>query len=336
LSIAIENDKQETSMSTRSVISVFFLSLASLLSNSSRAADNYPNRPIVLQVGFSAGGATDRQFRTLAHIASKHLGQTVVVENKPGAAGTLAASTLAMSGKTDGYTLAQAPVGVFRVPHMQSVNWNPLRDFTYVIGMSGYVLGVAVRADSPFKSWDDVARYARANPGKLSYASTGVGGTMHLAMTDIEKRTGLQFNHIPYKGAADSSRALLSGEVMLQTDAVSGFAEMAAAGKTRILMVWEPQRHPDLPDVPTARELGLDIVYQSPFGLVGPAGMPPEVVEKLHDAFRKALQDPEHLKLLKQIYQTLWYQSPAQYAAYAKSAFEQERKLMEQAGLLTK
>lgn len=299
------------------------------------AADNFPVRPITLQVAFPPGGATDRQLRHLASVASKHLGQTIVVDNKPGAAGTVAASTLALSGKPDGYTLAQAPVGVFRVPHMQQVQWNPVRDFTYVMGLSGYVLGMAVRADSPFRSWEDVVRHARAKPGTVSYSSTGIGGTLHMAMADIESRTGLKFNHIPYKGAAEASLALLGGQVDLQVDALSGFAGSAAAGKTRVLMVFEPERYAGLPNVPTARELGLDAVYQSPYGVVGPKGMAPEVVEKLHQAFKKALQDPEHLQLLKDIHQTVWYRSPADYAAYAKDAYVQEQVLLKQAGLLT-
>ncbi len=299
-------------------------------------ASDYPNRPIVLQVGFSAGGPTDRQFRLLAQLASKTLGQTIVVDSKPGAAGTLAASSLAQAGKADGYTIAQAPVGVFRIPHLQNVAWDPTRDFSYIIGLSGYVLGVAVRSDSEFKTWEDVARYARANPGKLTYASTGVGGTLHLAMEDIAIRAGLKLNHIPYKGAADSTRALLAGEVMLQADAVSAFTPLAEAGKVRMLMVWEPERYSGLPKVPTARELGLDIVYQSPYGLVGPKGMPPETIAKLHEAFKKALHDPEHIKLLAEINQTLWYRSPADYTAYARTAFVHERKLLEHAGLLPK
>lgn len=297
---------------------------------------DFPTRPITLQVGFSAGGPTDRQFRLLAQLASKTLGQPIVVDSKPGAAGTLASSSLALGGKPDGYTIAQAPVGVFRIPHLQNVSWDPTRDFSYIIGLSGYVMGIAVRADSEFKSWADVVRYAKANPGKLTYASTGVGGTLHLAMEDIALRTGVKFNHIPYKGAADSSRALLAGEVMLQADAVSGFTPLADAGKARILMVWEPQRYAGLPNVPTARELGIDIVYQSPYGLVGPKGMAPEVVSRLHDAFKKALDDPEHLKLLGQINQTMWYQSTQAYTAYARDAMVQEKKLLDHAGLLPK
>lgn len=316
----------------------FFVIVFALLGAAFGAAQaqTFPSRPITLQVAFSPGGATDREFRLLAILAARQLGQNVIVDNKPGVAGTLAASSLALTGKPDGYTLAQAPVGVFRIPHMQSVQWDPLRDFTYVIGLSGYVLGVAVRADSPLKTWADVVRQAREQPGSVSYASTGIGGTLHLAMTDIETRTGLRFNHVPYKGSAEATRALLGGDVMLQVDAVSGFASLASEGKTRVLMVFEPQRYAQLPDVQTARELGIDIAYQSPFGIVGPKGLPADVVAKLHDAFRKAAQDPEHLRLLTQIHQTLWLQSPDEYASYAKRAFEQERKLMVQAGLLPK
>lgn len=315
----------------------FVFGLLTLGSATATAQTNdFPTRPITLQVGFSAGGPTDRQFRLLAQLASKTLGQPVIVDSKPGVAGTLAASSLAMGGKADGYTIAQAPVGVFRIPHLQNVSWDPTRDFSYIIGLSGYVLGIAVRSDSEFKSWGDVIRYAKANPGKLSYASTGVGGTLHLAMEDIAIRTGVKFNHIPYKGAADSARALLAGEVMLQADAVSGFTPLAEAGKARVLMVWEPQRYAGMPTVPTARELGIDIVYQSPYGLVGPKGMAPETVTRLHDAFKKALDDPEHLKLLGQINQSLWYQSPQAYAAYAREAMVQERKLLDHVGLLPK
>jgi tripartite-type tricarboxylate transporter receptor subunit TctC len=297
-------------------------------------ANTYPSRPITIQVAYPAGGSTDRQVRLLASLVSKTLGQPIVVENKPGAGGTLAASNLAASGKPDGYTLAQAPVTVFRLPQMHKTNWDPLRDFTYVTGLSGYVLGIAVRADSEFKSWDDVVRYTRANPSKITYCSVGIGSTQHLGMSELQRQTGLQMNHIPYKGGAETARAILAGEVMLAADAISTLT--ALGDKVRILMVWESERYPGLPDVPTARELGMDVVFQSPYGLVGPKGMPAEVVNKLNDAFQKALQDPQHIELLKTIKQTVWQRSPAEYSSYAKQAFEQERKLLEIAGLLAK
>lgn len=321
-------------MNIKKMVVMMSVCVSGVAGHAQSYADAFPTRPITIQVAYPAGGTTDRQIRVLADLASKQLGQPIIVENKPGAGGTIAASSLAATGKPDGYTLAQAPVTLFRLPHMQKVNWDPLRDFTYVAGLSGYVLGIAVPADSRFKTWDDVVRYARANPGMLSYCSVGIGSTQHLGMSDLERKTGLKFNHIPYKGGAETARAILAGEVMLSADAVSTLT--ALGDKVRLLMVWEPQRYPGLPDVPTARELGIDIVYQSPYGLVGPKGIPPHIITKLHDAFQKALADPRHLEVLDAIKQTAWQRSPADYERYAKQAFEQERVLLENAGMLAK
>jgi tripartite-type tricarboxylate transporter receptor subunit TctC len=295
---------------------------------------DYPNRAIALSIAFSAGGATDRQIRLLARLASATLMQPIVVDNKPGAAGSRAAAMLVGVGRPDGYAIAQGPVGLFRVPHMQRVGWDPLRDFTYIIGISGYVLGVAVRADSPFRSWYDVERHARAHPGDVTFASTGAGGTPHLAMEEMALRADLKMTHVPFRGAAESTLALLGGQVMLQTDAVSAIAPLLEAGQARMLLVWERERYPEYPDVPTAREFGLDLVYQSPYGLVGPRDMPPVAVSRLHDAFKQALEAPEHVAMLREMKQTNWYQSPENYAAYARRAWEDERKLLANVGLL--
>lgn len=301
------------------------------VASAASAAPVFPARPITVQVAYSPGGSTDRQLRVLAELVSQQLGQPIIVENRPGAGGTMAAGTLAMKGPADGYTLAQAPVSVFRLPHLQQVNWDPLRDFTYVTGLSGYLLGVAVRSDSPFKTWQDVADYARAHPGEVSFASVGIGSTQHLGMTELQRQTGLQLNHIPYKGGAETARALLGGEVTINADAISTLTGLG--DKARILMIWEPERSPALPNVPTARELGIDLVLQSPYGLVGPKGMPPDVVQKLHAAFSKALDDPRHLELLTTINQTAWHRNPEEYAAYARQAYKDERRLLENAGL---
>ena len=305
--------------------------LLACLALSSFAEPAFPSRAITVRVAYPPGGSTDRQIRLLADLVGKQLGQPVVVENVSGAGGTLAASGLLGRAAPDGYTLAQAPVTMFRLPHMQKTAWDPLRDFTYVTGISGYLLGFGVRADSPFKSWQDVADYARKNPGALSYASVGIGSTQHLGMTELERQTGLKFNHIPYKGGAETAKALLAGEVMVNADAISTLT--ALGDKVRILMLWEPQRSALLPDVPTARELGIDLVLQSPYGLVGPKGMPREVVQILSDAFSKALDDPRHVELLAAIKQTAWHRTPQEYAAYARQASEQERALLQSAGL---
>lgn len=307
------------------------IGLLATLPTIASAAPAFPTRPISVQVAYPPGGTTDRQLRLLAELASQELGQPVIVTNRPGAGGTLAAAFLATKVPADGYTLAQAPISVFRLPNLQHTAWDPRRDFTYITGLSGYMLGIGVRADSPFKAWSDVVAYARKHPGELSFASVGIGSSQHLGMTELQRQTGLELNHIPYKGGAETAKALLAGEVMINADAISTLRTLG--DKVRILMVWEPQRHAALPGVPTARELGINLVMQSPYGLIGPKGMPPEVVQVLHAAFSKALENPRHRQLLTEINQTAWHRNPQEYAAYASKALLEERRLLENAGM---
>jgi len=145
-------------------------------------AQTYPNKPITLIVPWPAGGSTDRHHRLLAELAGKHLGQTIVVENKPGGGGTTGPGTMALTARPDGYTIAQYPMGMLRVPHMQKVPWDPLKDFTFIIGVSGYTFGLTVRADSPYKTFNEYVDAARKSPGKIDYGSTGIGTSPHLLM----------------------------------------------------------------------------------------------------------------------------------------------------------
>ena len=138
---------------TRRTLLLGAAAAAALPAGALRAQGAFPNRPITMIVPWPAGGSTDRHLRTLAEIAGKHLGQNVVVENKPGAGGTLGPSTMALTAKPDGYTIAQYPMGMLRIPHMQKVPWHPLNDFTHIIGVSGYTFGFTVKADSPYKTF---------------------------------------------------------------------------------------------------------------------------------------------------------------------------------------
>lgn len=297
------------------------------------SAQGFPSRPITLICPWPAGGSTDTHLRKFAEIASKYLGQPVVIENRPGAGGTLGPAGMAASAKPDGYTLSQLPLGAFRIPHMQKVNWDPLRDFTYVIGLTGYTFGVVVKADSPFKTFQDMLDYARANPGKLSYGHTGIGTAPHLLMEEVAAKAGVQFLNVPYKGNADSTQALMGGHVMAQSDA-TGWARFVEAGTFRLLVTFGEQRSKW--NAPTARELGIDLVSISPYGIVGPKGMDPNIVKTLHDAFRKALDDPEHAKALAQLDQVYWYRSSEDYAKWAAEAFKTERASLERLGLTAK
>ena len=298
-------------------------------------AQEFPSRPILLICPFPAGGSTDTHLRRFAEIAAKYLGQTVLIENRPGGGGTVGPGHVTQTAKPDGYTLSQMHMGVFRIAHMQKLPWDPVRDFTYLIGVSGYTFGVVVKSDSPFKSFRDLLDYAKTNPGKMSYGSTGTGTSPHLMMEEVAIKTGVEFLHVPFKGSADSTQALMGGHTMAQSDS-SGWGRFVDAGQFRLLATFGTQRTKHWPSVPTANDLDLGMVYSSPYGIVGSRGMEPRIVKILHDGFRKTLYDPEHLKVLDQLDQELWYQSSEDYSKYARETLQKERALIERLGLLAK
>lgn len=309
------------------------LAAAALLLAGVSHAQNFPNRPITLICPWPPGGSTDQHLRKFAEIASKYVGQNILVENKPGGGGMLGPGVMAKTAKPDGYTVSQLPVGAFRIPHMQKVDWDPLKDFTYIIGLTGYTFGVVVKADSQFKTIKDLIDYARANPGKMSYGSTGTGTSPHLLMEELGNKAGVQFLHVPFKGNADSTQALLGGHVMAQSDA-TGWGRHVDAGAFRLLVTFGDQRTKW--GAPTAKESGIPVVSYSPYGLVAPAGMDPKIQRYLHDAFKKAADDPEHIKVLQQFDQIFWYKSSEEYAKWAAQTFAEERATIARLGLLAK
>jgi tripartite-type tricarboxylate transporter receptor subunit TctC len=321
----------------RSLVSLALLlaSAAAAQDPSSGSGQGFPSRPITLICPWPPGGSTDTHLRRFAEIATRYLGQPVVIENKPGAGGTIGPGNMAQTARPDGYTLSQMHMGAFRLPHMQKLAWDPLSDFTYIIGLSGYTFGVVVKSNSPFNSFRDLLDYARAHPGKMSYGSTGTGTSPHLLMEEVAMKTGVEFLHVPFKGNGDSTQALLGGHVMAQSDS-SGWGRYVDAGQFRLLVTFGSQRTKRWPAVPTANDLGLDMVYSSPYGIVGPRGMEARVVKILHDGFKKTLDDPEHLKVLDQLDQEPWYRSSEDYAKYARETFQKERVLIERLGLLAK
>jgi len=298
-------------------------------------AQDFPSRPVTLIVPWLPGGSTDLHLRKFAEIGGRYLGQPIIVENRAGGGGMLGPGNMARIAKPDGYTIAQLPMGAFRIPHMQVVEWDPLRDFTYIIGVTGYTFGIVVKSDSPFKTFRDVIEYAKANPGKMSYASTGIGTSPHLLMEEVGIKTGVDFLHVPFKANADATQALMGGHVMAQSDA-TGWAKFVDSGANRLLVTFGNVRTKRWPSVPTAKELGMGVVSTSPYGTVGPRGINGGVVKVMHDAFRKTIEDPEHMKMLDQLDQEPWYQSSEDYAKYARETFRGERVLIERLGLLSK
>jgi len=296
-------------------------------------AQSFPAKPITLICPWPAGGSTDLHLRKMAELASKRLGQTVIIENKPGGSGMNGPATMTKTARPDGYTLSQLVITAFRMPHMQKVDWDPLEDFTYVIGLAGYTFGIVVKTDSPFKTFQDLIDYARANPGKLSYATPGLGTSLHLAMEEIAAKTGVQFLHVPFKGYAEGATALLGGHVMAHVDS-TGWGKHVDAGSMRLLATLGDKR--TRWNAPTVSELGVDTVSNSPYGIVGPKGVPPQVVKTLHDAFKSSMDDPENLKILQQLDQLYWYKSSAEYRQWAAQRLVAERATIERIGMLIK
>ncbi len=168
-------------------------------------AATFPARPITLIVPFPAGGATDTQMRALAVAVSKELGQTVVIANRPGAGGTLGPAAMAQTAAPDGYTISVVVGTLFRYPFLQQVNYDPVKDFTYIACMTAYSYGIVVRQDAPWKTLDELIAHARANPEKISYGGTGAGGSGRIAIERLSRLTGARFNFIPYKGAGEET-----------------------------------------------------------------------------------------------------------------------------------
>jgi len=258
----------------------------------SRAQD-FPTRPVILVVPWPAGGTTDVGMRALASATEKYLNQKVVIENRPGAGGVLGPQQVAQNSTPDGYTLVQIPITVFRYPFMHKTTLNPATDFTYIIGITGYTFGVVVRNDAPWKTFQEFLAYAKANPGKINYGTPGAGTSLHITMEQIARQQGIKWTHVPFKGTPETTGALLGGHIDAVADA-SGWAPLVNSGQLRLLVIWNAARSKNYPDVPTLRETGVDLVSNSPFGIAGPKGMDPKTVQILHDAFKKAAEDPSY------------------------------------------
>jgi len=210
------------------IMTLFRGLLLGMLFSLNAIAQTFPGRPVTFIVPWPPGGSTDLAMRSLSVIAEKHLGQRIVIENKPGVSGTMGAQALAQGARPDGYTISQMPITVFRLPHMTKMAFDPMSDFTYIIHLTGYTFGVVVRADSPHKTWQDLVAWARANPGMLTYATPGNGTSLHITMETIAQRDGITWTQVPFKGYAEGAFALAGGHVMAHADS-TGWGEQVTA-----------------------------------------------------------------------------------------------------------
>jgi tripartite-type tricarboxylate transporter receptor subunit TctC len=261
----------------------------------------YPERPITLLVGFAPGGSMDLSARALAKSAEKILGQPVVIENKPGGTGTVALAAL-LSQKNDGYTLCATPSSVLiRVSQQQQVPFKPFTSFRPIIGFAEPQLGIVVKSDASWKSLKAVSTAAAQNPGKIKYATTGVGSTTHAAVEEIAAKDKLQMIHVPYKGSMEALTALLGGHVDFAA-LTSELVPSVKSGQTRLLAVISEKRSVNFPDVPTLKELGYDFANDAVFAIVAAAGIDPDRAQKLEDAFAAASKSKDYLETLDRIH----------------------------------
>ena len=197
-------------------------------------ASEYPNKPVTLIVPFQAGISVDILLRGMAEIAGQHLGQPVVVDNKAGGSATLGPAYMASNAKPDGYTIAQIPMPVLRVPHLQKVTYDPLKDFTWIIQLGGYTIGVVVPTTSYFKTFKDVVAFAKANPGKLTYTTPGPSTLNSIAMELVARKEGTTLAHVPGKGGGEAAAAILGGHVMLNVESTAWAPLVTAAQATKL------------------------------------------------------------------------------------------------------
>ena len=306
--------------------------VALLLASGLAGAQTFPAKPVTLIVPWPAGGSTDLVMRALASATQKHLGQSIVIENRPGAGGALAPIQMAANAAPDGYTVAQIPITVFRYPFLQKTPFNPETDLTYILGVTGYTFGVVVKSDSPWKTFPEFLADAKANPGKINYGTPGAGTSLHIAMEQIAAMNGVKWTHVPFKGGAEVINALLGGHINADADSTS-WAPQVNAGMFRLLVTWGATRTKNWPDVPTLREIGIDLVANSPFGIAGPKGMDPAVVRVLHDAFKKGMEEPSYIAEMTKFDQEPFYLNSADYTNYAIRTLAEQKKILADLGL---
>jgi tripartite-type tricarboxylate transporter receptor subunit TctC len=294
------------------------------------AAQDFPTRPIRMVIAFPPGGPTDFVGRLIADKLKTILPQPVLIENKPGANGAIGADFVAKA-EPDGHTLFLTTMGAVAItPHMRAdVPYNVLRDFAPVTLVVGNTTLIVVRTESSANSMKDLTALAKARPGVLTFASTGVGANTHIALELYQNAAGVKFVHVPYRGAAPALTDLLGGQVdVFSADAAFLIAHIKG-GKVKALGAASGRRNPMLPDVPTLTEQGYrDTTIDNWYGLLAPAKTPPTVIARIHDAFVMAINDPVVKDKLVQSGAIPVANSPAEFGTFLKSEFERWGKVV--------
>lgn len=315
---------------------VLFMILAFLVLNGVEAlSETFPSKPINLWVGWGAGSGTDISQRAIADIVSKTLKQPILVSNVTGGGGTLVLGRL-KGERPDGYTLANTSSATLgRIPHLQPVPYDaqePLKDFIPIMSYSYYLYGLAVKNDSPWKTFEDFIAYAKGNPGKVRYSTSGVGTGQHLVMEYLGMKESIKWTHVPFATSPQAVAAAMGGHVEA-TSQTPEWKEQVDAGQMRLLVCWNDKRMPFYPNIPTLKEKGYDFAVQALIVIYAPANTPKEVVATLSKAFRQASETEEVKQILNRLSYPHDIKESDELIQIIKKDYEVNGKLFKELGI---
>jgi tripartite-type tricarboxylate transporter receptor subunit TctC len=291
----------------------------------------YPTKPVNLIVTFAPGGTLDTGARILAAKAEKILGQPIIVSNVGGGGGSVALAQV-VTKTPDGYNITCCTSsGLIRIPQLRKVPYGP-DDFIPIMHFSAVQTGTVVKADSPFKTFKELVEHARKNPGAVNYATSGAGSPMHMAMEYVAEKEGIKWTHVPFTGGAPGLAAVLGGHVTAMSDSTEWLPHVKE-GTLRLLVTHGEKRMRSFPDVPTLRELGYDFINEAVFMIAAPKGTPVAIINKLDNAFKKAMEDPQFIKTMTDMEFDVSYRNSADTKKFLDDAYKNFAQMLKKLGI---
>jgi tripartite-type tricarboxylate transporter receptor subunit TctC len=313
------------------IVGALVLGLLFVLVPGFALAQDFPTKPVNVIVTFAPGGTLDVATRILATKAEKFLGQPVMVSNVGGGGGSVALAQVATK-KPDGYEITSCTsTGLIRIPQLRAVPYGP-DDFIPVMHYAAVESGVVVKSDSAYKTFKDLVEFARMNPGKVTYATSGAGSPMHMAMEFVAMKENIKWTHVPQTGGAPGLTAVLGGHVTAMSDSTEWLPHVKE-GSLRLLATHGEKRMKSFPNVPTFRDLGYDFINETVFMIAAPKGTPAPVINKLDDSFHKAMDDPKFIETIANIEFAVSYRNSADTKKYLDDASARFAEMIKKLGI---